>query len=430
MIQSSHPNPLLEREAWRSLDGRWDFAFDDASRYESPSQVDFNREIVVPYPPESPASGIGDEGFHSVVWYRRRVNLEPHERQGRLLVHFGAIDYEAEVWANGQRVARHRGGHTPFHADVTDAVRGQDALEIVVRAADAPDDLAKPRGKQDWLEEPHAIWYPRTTGIWQPVWLEPVPETRIARLAWTPHMERWEIGIEAHFEGPVTEGLSLRVRLAADEDEIADDRYSVTRRELSRRVALPDPGIDDYRNELLWSPFHPRLIAAEVELLDGDRVVDRVRSYTAMRSVGLSKGRFMLNGRPFFLRLVLDQGYWPESLLAATDEQLRADVELTKRLGFNGARKHQKVENPRWLYWCDVLGLLVWEEMPSCYRFTPRAVTRLLEEWTAVIERDASHPCIVAWVPLNESWGVPDLPSNPAHREYVRALYHLTRTLD
>jgi hypothetical protein len=138
----------------------------------------------------------------------------------------------------------------------------------------------------------------------------------------------------------------------------------------------------------------------------------------------------MLNGRPYFLRMVLDQGYWRDSLMTATDEQLRADVELTKQLGFNGARKHQKIENPRWLYWCDVLGLLVWEEMPSPYRFTPTAVERVTKEWTEAIERDRSHPCIVAWVPFNESWGVPDLPSNPAHRDYVRALYYLTKTLD
>jgi beta-galactosidase/beta-glucuronidase len=439
---STHPRPQLERPHWRDLGGAWQFAFDDANRWREPADVTFDREIIVPYAPESRRSGIHDEGFHPVVWYRTTLTLTDLEqpRDGsRLLLHFGAVDYETRVWVNGALVAEHRGGHTPFCADLTEAVLRSPTLEvptleITVRAEDDPHDLAKPRGKQDWLPRPHEIWYPRTTGIWQPVWLEVVPETRIDNLVWTPHLERWEIGLEARLKGPLTGGLSLRVRLFTEAGELADDRYGISNLEVSRRVALSDPGIDDYRNELLWSPSHPQLIGAEVELLrvmDGrEIVVDRVRSYTAMRNVSLSAHRFLLNGRPYFLRMVLDQGYWRDGLMTATDDELRADVELTKQLGFNGARKHQKIENPRWLYWCDVLGLLVWEEMPSPYRFTTAAVDRLVTEWTAALERDRSHPCIVAWVPFNESWGVPDLPSNPAHRDLVRTLYHLTKTLD
>ena len=436
MTQSNHPRPQLERAQWRDLCGKWRFAFDDAQSWRVPSDVNFDRTINVPYPPESLASGIADTGFHSVVWYATNVILEPSEltdRQ-RVLVHFGAVDYSARVWANGALVAEHRGGHTPFCADVTEALRGSTSVEIVVRAEDDPHDLAKPRGKQDWQLEPHEIWYPRTTGIWQPVWLEVVPETRIDTLQWTPHLERWEIGIEATLKGSLSPGLMLRVRLHTEDAELSDDRYGVSSSELARRVVLSDPGIDDYRNELLWSPSHPQLIGATVELLrvasGVETVIDRVQSYTALRSVSLSANRFLLNGRPYFLRMVLDQGYWPNGLMTATDDELRADVELTKRLGFNGARKHQKLENPRWLYWCDVLGLLVWEEMPSAYRFNNSSASRLLEEWTAAIERDRSHPCIVAWVPFNESWGVPDLPSNPSHRDLVRGLYFLTKTLD
>ena len=436
MTQSDHPRPQLERAQWRDLCGKWRFAFDDINAWRVPSDVNFDRTINVPYPPESLASGIADTGFHSVVWYATTVILGPSEltdRQ-RVLIHFGAVDYSARVWANGALVAEHRGGHTPFCADVTEALRGSTSVEIVVRAEDDPHDLAKPRGKQDWQLEPHEIWYPRTTGIWQPVWMEIVPETRIDTLQWTPHLERWEIGIEATLKGPLGSGLMLRVRLHTEDAELSDDRYGVSSSELARRVVLSDPGIDDYRNELLWSPSHPQLIGATVELLrvsNGvETVIDRVQSYTALRSVTLSANRFLLNGRPYFLRMVLDQGYWPEGLMTATDDELRADVELTKRLGFNGARKHQKLENPRWLYWCDVLGLLVWEEMPSAYRFNNSSASRLLEEWTAAIERDRSHPCIVAWVPFNESWGVPDLPSNPSHRDLVRSLYFLTKTLD
>jgi beta-galactosidase/beta-glucuronidase len=436
MNYSNHPRPQLERSQWRDLCGTWRFAFDEKGAWHTPSIVTFDKEILVPYCPESPASGIADQGYHNVVWYAKTIELEPKElpQMGqRLLVHFGAVDYEARVWANGQLVAQHRGGHTPFVADITEAIQ-DNQVEIVVQAKDDPLDLAKPRGKQDWQVEPHEIWYPRTTGIWQPVWLELVPETRLDRVIWTPHLDRWEIGFEAQLTGPLEPDMWVQVRLLLDDQQLAFDRYSVSKLEVARRITLPDPGIDDFRNELLWTPHHPRIIQAEIELVRmiGQDVIvlDRVQSYTALRSVSLSDHRLLINGRPYFLRMVLDQGYWPNGIMTATDEELRFDVEMTKRLGFNSARKHQKIENPRWLYWCDVLGLMVWEEMPSPYRFTAASVSRLTEEWVEAIERDRSHPCIVGWVPFNESWGVPDLPSNPAHRDYVSALYHLTKTLD
>jgi beta-galactosidase/beta-glucuronidase len=437
LTPSNHPTPQLERAAWQDLGGSWHFAFDDAGAWSTPADARFESEINVPYPFESALSGIGDTGFHPVVWYQRVLELTEHHRPKlgeRLLVHFGAVDYHARVWANGHAVAEHVGGHTPFYADVTDALRGSATLTLTVRAEDDPHDLAKPRGKQDWLLDAHEIWYPRTTGIWQTVWLEVVPETRIAALHWTPHLERWEIGVEARLHGPLRAGMRLRVTLETDHGELVQDHYGVSNHEIARRIALHDPGIDDYRNDLLWSPSHPCLIGARVELVhlqDGvETVLDSVRSYTAMRSVGLSARRFLLNGRPMFLRLVLDQGYWADGVMTASDDQLRADVELVKQLGFNGVRKHQKLEHPRWLYWCDVLGLLVWEELPSAYRFSVLSTKRLVSEWSEALERDRSHPCIVAWVPFNESWGVPDLPVNAAHRHLVSTLYHLTKTVD
>jgi hypothetical protein len=213
---------------------------------------------------------------------------------------------------------------------------------------------------------------------------------------------------------------------------LADDTYAVVNGEVHRSIQFSDPGIDDYRNKLLWSPHQPTLIDAELELSTREgEVLDRLKSYTALRSIGVQGDRFVLNGRPLMLRMVLDQGYWPETgLTAPDDDALRRDVELAKSMGFNGVRKHQKIEDPRYLYWADRLGLLVWEEMPSAYRFTDVSVHRLTREWKAVMDRDVSHPCIVAWVPFNESWGVPDLPDSPAQRNYIRATYYLTKTLD
>ena len=428
----AYPRPQLERPDWWSLNGPWEFAIDRQGRCRLPHEVTFDRTIVVPFSPETPASGVGDTGHYRAAWYRRTFEAPPLANGERLLLHFGAVDYEAVVWVNGVEVARHEGGYSPFHADVTDLLRAEGPQEVIVHVMDDPLDLAKPRGKQDWLLEPHSIWYPRTTGIWQTVWMERVPATRIGWLRWTSSLERWDSGVDLHVHGARREGLRVRVKLTVNGTTIADDTYQLVSGEVHRRIALSDPGIDDFRNELLWSPSRPTLIQAELELWAGRGVrLDAVKSYTAIRQVGTQGDRFLLNGRPYTLKLVLDQGYWAETgLTAPSDAALRHDVELAKAMGFNGVRKHQKIEDPRYLYWADRLGLLVWGEMPSAYRFTPRSVRRLTSQWMEAIARDASHPCVIAWVPFNESWGVPDLPTMPEQRSWVSSLYHLTRTLD
>ncbi len=430
------PQPQMQRDAWIELNGRWDFTSDLEEVFVTPEDVTWDRTIVVPFSPETPASEVNDTGFYKAVWYRRRFDRPEMARGQHLLLHFEAVDYKCTVWVNGQKVCDHEGAYTPFHADITRVLRPDGPQEIVLRAEDDPADLCKPRGKQDWKLEPHSIWYPRTTGIWQTVWLEIVPETRLESLQWTSSLKHWEIGLDARVsggsEGEEREDLVLSVRLHVGEQVLAHDVYSVVAGEVHRRVALSDPGIDDYRNTLLWSPSSPTIIDAELELRNsnGD-VLDAVRSYTALRSVETQGDRFVLNGRPLNLRLVLDQGYWPESgLTAPNDEALLRDVLLVKKLGFNGVRKHQKIESARYLYWADRVGLLVWEEMPSAYRYTTRSIERLTREWFDVLNRDRSHPCIVAWVPFNESWGVPNLPESPSQRHYVQSLYHLTKALD
>ncbi len=426
-----YPRPQLRRSEWFPLNGTWDVMIDPQGACASPHDVTWNDRIIVPFSPETARSGIGDTGFYRAVWYRRAV-IAPPANNGRLLLHFGAVDYHATVWVNGALADQHDGGYTPFTIDITDFISGDRTCEIVVRAEDDPADLAKPRGKQDWQLKPHSIWYTRTTGIWQTVWIERVPFAWIDDVRWSSSLERWEIGIEARVAGQWRPGLRLSAKLQVHGTVIAHDTYALTCPEVSRRIALSDPGIDDSRNELLWSPASPTLIAVTLELwADRGELVDSAVSYTAIRSVATQGDRFVLNGRPYVLRLVLDQGYWPETGITSPDDAaLRRDVELARAMGFNGVRKHQKVEDPRYLYWADRLGLLVWGEMPSAYRFTSSSVERLTREWTHVIERDVSHPCIVAWVPFNESWGAPNLPEIPAERHYVQSVYHLTKTLD
>jgi beta-galactosidase/beta-glucuronidase len=428
-----HPRPQLTRPGWTDLCGEWGFAYDDGNVgigecwQDSPDV--FDRQITVPYPPESELSGIGDASFHPVVWYRRTFSQQVRPDQ-RLLLHFGAVDYRAMVWVNGKLVAMHEGGHTPFYADVTSSLVEGDNV-VVVRAEDLPHDLSQPRGKQDWELEPHAIWYRRTTGMWQQVWLETVPATHIVDVRWTPDLVRSTMGVGVRLHRTHPSRLRLRVRLDQHGENLADDTYEFVGNSLQREIGLYVDSTSEGRRERMWSPGHPNLIDATITLFDGDTLLDEVRSYTALRSIRAESGRILLNEQPYFLRLVLAQNFWPASHLAAPDEKaLRQEVELVKELGFNGVRLHQKIEDPRFLYWCDVLGVLVWAEMPSAYEFSPIAVHRLTKEWLEVLARDYNHPCVIAWVPVNESWGVPALERSAPQRSFVRSLYHLTKALD
>lgn len=431
-----HPRPQLTRSNWRDLCGTWQFAYDDEARgldenWQDDANV-FKRAIQVPYPPESSASGIGDNGFHPVVWYRRTFELSPEDQGKHLLLHCNAIDYLARVWVNGQLVVMHEGGQTPFSVDITNALHLNEKEQvIVIRAEDEPKDLTQPRGKQDWQEPPHEIWYHRTTGIWQPVWLEPVSATHITQVRWTPDIDRGLLSFTVTIEREEDAPIQLCVHLRQHGVDLADDTYTMRGTELKRQIAFEPAAMVNGGDRLLWSPRHPNLIDVTLVLLSGENVIDEVQSYIGIRGVDVSNGRFLLNGLPYYLRLVLEQGYWPETHLAAPDsEALRREVELIKEMGFNGVRVHQVVADPRFLYWCDHLGLLVWGEMANAYVFSPSAIERLTREWMEVLSRDYNHPCIVAWVPFNESWGVPNVARDEAQQHAVQALYHLTKALD
>jgi beta-galactosidase/beta-glucuronidase len=432
----NHPRQQFARANWIDLCGPWQFAYDDQAIGLDQGWVEkpevFDRTITVPFPPESRASGIGDTAPHSVVWYRRTFRWAAGAPNERLMLHFGAVDYRAQVWVNGGLAAQHEGGQTPFRADVTRFLLPGDADQVlVVRAEDSTSDLSQPRGKQFWEPEPRAIWYDRTTGIWQPVWLEPVQPIHMVDIRWTPDLDRGLLGLQVLLNEMPPRPMRLRVQLSLRGVRLADDSYTCETLEVRREIALEQGRLTMSREELLWSPRYPNLLDAVLTLYDDDGTVDEVMSYAGLRSAGYSNGRFLLNGSPYYLRMVLEQGLWPDTLLAApSNDALRFEVEMTKALGFNGVRIHQKVEDPRYLYWCDKLGLLVWGEMANAYVFSRTAVERLTREWMDVVRRDFSHPCIVMWVPLNESWGVPSLERDPAQQDYVRALYHLTHALD
>lgn len=428
-----YPRPQLVRQKWVDLCGPWDFAWGEAADQHGPPA--FDRRIEVPFPPESPASGVGDSGYHPVVWYRRTLTAAEVEAAGgrdpgrRVLLHLGAVDHVADVWLDGHHVGHHVGGQTPFTCDLT-AVLGDGDGELLVRAEDDPHDVSQPRGKQDWREEPHVIWYHRTTGIWQPVWLESVPASHVEELALTPDVPAAAVDVEVRLAA-AADGVQVRVRAEYEEELLAEQTVRALGRDVRLRLDLPRQHNGQQYEELLWSPETPRLVDVTVELLRDDQVVDTVLSYTGLRSVAAADRRFLLNDRPYFVRSVLEQGYWPESHLAAPGAAaLRREVELIKELGFNAARVHQKAEDPRFLYWADRLGLLVWGETANAYAFDPRAVELLTTEWIALVRQRRSHPSVVTWVPLNESWGVQHGSHVPAQRHYGLALAHLTRALD
>ncbi|MCU1344067.1 MAG: hypothetical protein JWL70_333 [Acidimicrobiia bacterium] len=429
-----HPRPLLRREAWWSLDGEWDFAADVEQRWSRPGDVDWSGSILVPFAPETEMSGVGHWQYLPACWYRRAVTAPPSRRGEHLILHFGAVDFAATVWIDGRLITRHEGGYTPFSVDVTEELRDEQPHELVVLAEDDPLDLAKPRGKQDWELLPHAIWYPRTTGIWQTVWLERVSRIYLEQVQWRTDMSRLEVDCEVRLTGRLEPGLRLRICLRAGERVLVDDTIVVGHNGpiVTRGFRLDASGLDHLRESLLWSPDHPSVVDAVLELFDGSGILlDCVHSYTAIREVSVDRGKFLLNGRPYQLRLVLDQGYWRTSgLTPPSDDALRADVEMVKAMGFNGVRKHQKIEDARFLHWADRLGLLVWVEMPPAYHFDAVAMRRTTNEWLQVLERDRSHPCIVAWVPFNESTGVLNLPRRRDEQHWVRALTELTKALD
>ncbi len=418
-----YPRPCLRRPEWQNLNGPWEFAFDDDDRGLAQGwheQGTFDRQILVPFPFEAPLSGINERAPHPIVWYRRRFQASKPSASRRLLLRFGAVDYEARVWLNGREVGSHRGGYIPFSFDISDQLQnGENTL--TVRVVDALD-KDQPRGKQYWQDQPTGIWYDRITGIWQTVWLEPVPISFIRRLRLTPDLDHGALHLEAELAG---ESAQLHVQAVASHlgQQVARETASIGEHHLSLHIPQPRP----------WSPESPHLYDLRVYLMAGDQVVDRVDSYFGLRKVSCEGRNILLNDRPYYQRLVLDQGYWPEGQYTApSDEALRADILWARRLGFNGVRKHQKVEDPRWLYWCDRLGLLVWGEMPSpaIYHYSPQAMANVREEWLHILARDHNHPCIVAWVPFNESWGIWGVREDKEVQRQVAAVVNATRRYD
>ncbi|MFW6679277.1 glycoside hydrolase family 2 protein [Lacrimispora sp. AGF001] len=418
MINKNVPRPDFAREEWTDLNGEWEFSFDEPV---------FDKKIKVPFCYQSEMSGICNTEVHHVVWYRKEFDVEKSRLMDKsLLLKFGAVDYEAEVYVNQMYAAGHRGGHTPFEADITGLVlEGKNV--ITVKVMDYSDE-DKPRGKQTWTGENFACWYTPTTGIWQSVWLEYAGKTYIKRIKATPDLERNEVLCEIFISSmdKLKAEISFSSLPAEGGTEMDLGSLNVVCENGYGKGILALPDLDVRREEMIWTLEKPNLIGMEAMLLN-----DKVSGYFGLRSVCISNGRILLNGEVLYQRLVLDQGYWKQSLLTPPDEEsIKKDIILAKQMGFNGARKHQKIEDPRYYYWADRLGFLVWGEMPSCYKCTDSTLKNTSAELTEFIERDYNHPSIITWVTVNESWGMRNIRTDSSQQSLANMLYYQAKALD
>jgi hypothetical protein len=413
-----HPNPQFMRAEWLNLNGPWDFGEtneDEAERFLSGG--DYPEKIIVPFCREAKASGLGRREFVKNVWYRRSFEVPADWKSKRIRLHIGACDWRTEVWLNGVRLGEHVGGNVSFHFDATEAVHRDKPNTLIVHAFDDTASGLQPLGKQSISGKSEGIFYTQTTGIWQTVWLEGVGESYVRELRVEPRPESNVALMTVDVDGPV-DGLNIEVEVHTPEARVAQGIAHAQWRDAKLLLAIP--------NARKWSLEDPYLYHLRILLKRGDyEIVDELGSYFGMRSVTVDGNAILLNGKPVFQRLVLDQGFYPDGVWTApTDEALRGDIELAKAAGFNGARLHQKVFEPRFHYWADTLGYLCWGEYPSygADYGNPAVNAPIIREWNEIIARDRNHPSIIGWCPFNET---------PESAEVLQdTILDLTRQLD
>ncbi|UGB30535.1 glycoside hydrolase family 2 protein [Metabacillus sp. B2-18] len=435
--RNDYPRPQFVRKEWVNLNGKWDFAFDDQNEGLTKKWFDTfptGQQINVPFAFQTELSGINDQSFHDVVWYQRKLSVPEGWSNKEIILHFGAVDYRAWVYINGNLATFHEGGNTPFSVNITHLLNWGGEETVTVRVEDPSEDVTIPRGKQYWHEKSESIFYTRTSGIWQTVWMEPIEKSSLSSIRWTPEIDRGDIELEFEIDGENVSNLSLSIDIRFNGEKIISDQTNMleiyNKRSYNIRNRFTDRS-NIHGSGWYWSPENPNLFDVTLTLREGEKILDQADSYFGMRKVSIENGIFMLNNKPYYQKLVLDQGYFPGGLLTApSDDALKKDIELAKEMGFNGARKHQKVEDPRYLYWADKLGFLVWGEMANASEYSEEAARRLATEWFDVIKRDYNHPSIIVWLPLNESWGISRVAHDKQQQAHATSMYWNTKSVD
>ena len=438
MNRMEHPFPQWIRKDWVNLNGIWQFDFDDQDKGIDDNWINneylLKKEINVPFAYQCKCSGIHDPSAHDIIWYKRKFECLKDWKDKCVVLHFGAVDYECEVYINEKYVGKHIGGHTSFEFDITKYLNWDEEV-ITLRVVDPSYDETIPRGKQSWHEKPFGIWYTRTSGIWQSVWLEAHDKCFIESTKMTSDLN----SMSEIFDFKVSKdclGKQLEIEISHENELIVCDSFKILSCEFTRQIQLfktkvYQHGVHGAKHGWMWSPEAPHLFDVVLKIKDQEKVYDLVDTYFGMRSVRCEKGMVLLNNKPYYQKLVLNQGYWRDGLLSAVDDQdFVKDIQLMKEMGFNGCRIHQKVEDPRFLYWADKLGFIVWGECAAFPSFHTNACKRLFDEWYEIIQRDYNHPCIITWTPMNESWGVEDLPISKQQQSFVLGLYYYIKSLD
>lgn len=438
MERNEYPRPQWVRKEWMNLNGTWQFAFDDNNVGIEENWINnhfkLDKEIQVPFAYQCKCSGIHDVSCHDVIWYKKKFEVSKEWKNKCVKIHFGAVDYRCDVYINEQYIGSHEGGHTSFTFDITRYLNWKEET-VTLRVYDPSYDETIPRGKQSWHEKPFGIWYTRTSGIWQTVWLEAHNYNYIEHVKMTSDLD----SMSEIFDFKVSNeciGKQLEITISHENECLVCDSFKIINREFTRSIQLFKTrvyahGVHGAKHGWMWSPEYPHLFDVVLEIKENGVVYDHVDTYFGMRSVKTENGMVLVNNKPYYQKLVLNQGYWRNGLLTATnDEDFVRDIQLMKAMGFNGCRIHQKVEDPRFLYWADKLGFIVWGECAAFPSFHVDAVKRLHHEWEEIVQRDYNHPCIITWTPLNESWGVEDIHSSAQQQNFALSLYHYIKALD
>ena len=426
--RNEYPRPQFKRDKWMKLNGEWEFEFDDdndgAKRGLYKGETTLKDKINVPFSYQYSASGIGDKSQHDTVWYRRKFVVE---KDKRALLCFNASDYETDVWINGKHAVNHKGGFTPFKADITELLEDGENV-IVVRCSDGQETFY-PRGKQNWRKEPFSCFYIPNTGIWQSVWIEYFDGDCVDFYKFEPDVDnRVIIG-----EIQTLYGKACLAEITVSfKDEIVKKQTITLDGKLTEfMIKLSDNDHFAFA-DMLWSPEKPNLLYIDIKLFAEGKALDLAHTRLGLRKFSVDGGgKICINSRPVFQRLVLDQGYWEQSgLTPPSTEALKKDIEQSKAMGFNGARKHQKFEDPYYYYYAEELGFLTWCEMPSAYKFCAEEVQAIVGEWMAIVCEARNFTSNICYVPLNESWGVSAISTNTAQQQFAKSLYFLTKALD
>ena len=432
-VIEKHPNPQVYRENFLSLDGEWDFAFDKENKglkecWQSIESLPL--KIKVPFVYQSELSGINSSEFCDTVWYKRRFTLTDAFKSKRCILNFSAVDYECDVWINSKHAVHHIGGYSSFKADITELLN-ENENDITLRVYD--NDFAKEtiRGKQLWGTGEFGCWYKRYTGIWQSVWIEAVDELHIEKFILKSDVDTNTVGMKAELSGfGKDDNIYADIKIVIGETEVADASFKVSGGYINEHISVDYAG-SPFRGSEWWSPEHPNLYRMSITLKKNGETADEVQTYFGMRKLDSEYGRVLLNNFPFYHRSILNQGYYPKGYITPeNDERIISDIKLIKSMGYNAMRIHQKIESPRFLYWCDRLGIAVWEEIPSMYQYRELQAHNIMSQMTAIVERDINHPSIFAWVLFNESWGVQQIRFDVAQQNLTKGAYFTVKSMD